>query len=134
MSESEWITNRIAELVSEHGAVPPPWFMFPDTHPYDICWRMGAGEFHVMVFHAWWEEQKQNYDEAQRIEYFRKWLPPPRWLTWMIDVIWDINLSEVDNPEEYDYSSYFARTEELGFGTQAEFERDMDDPTWLEDN
>jgi hypothetical protein len=37
-------TKTIAELVGQHGAVPPPWFMFPDTHPYCICWRMGAGK------------------------------------------------------------------------------------------
>ena len=44
IDETAWIENRIAALVAEHGAVPPPWFMFPNTHPYDIWWRMGDGE------------------------------------------------------------------------------------------
>jgi hypothetical protein len=84
-----------------------------------------------MVFNRWWDREKGNWDEAQRIEYFRRWPPPPRWLTWMIDVIWDLNPLESENPEEFDYSLYFARTELLGFGTQAEYEKDLDDPRWL---
>jgi hypothetical protein len=130
-SEAKWIEKRIIELVTEYGSIPPPWFLFPDTHPYDIGWRMGAGESHVMVFNKWWEQTKKDYDEARRIEYFRKWPPPPRWLPWMIDVIWDIDLSEMDDPEAFDYSPYFAQTENLGFGTQAEYEEDINDPQWL---
>ncbi len=129
MNGSEWIDARITELVVEHGAVPPPWFMFPNTHPYDICWRMGAGESHMAVFCVWWDQQKHNFDESQRIEYFRKWPPPPRWLTWMMDFVWDLEPWECEDPESFDYSEYFTRVEELGLGTKAEFERDMDDPS-----
>src|SRR5512133_570637 len=88
--EAEWIEKRIIELAEEYGSVPPPWFIFPDTHPYDIGWRMGGGESHLMVFNNWWEQEKKNWDEAQRVEYFRRWPPPPRWLKWMIDAIWDL--------------------------------------------
>jgi hypothetical protein len=132
-SEAEWIEKEIAEFIEAYGAVPPPWFMFPDTHPYDIGWRMGAGESHVMVFSTWWEQKKNDFDEAQRIEYFRRWPPPPRWLPWMIDVIWDLDPLEMEDPEAFNYSPYFARTEALGFGTQAEYEQDINDPRWLED-
>ena len=131
MSESEWTKKRVAELVARHGAVPPPWFMFPDTHPYDIVWRMGAGESHMGVLQEWWAGEKHELNESQRIEYFRRWPPPARWLTWMIDMIWDLEPWELDDPESFDYSQYFARVEELGFGTQVEFDRDMDDPRWL---
>ena len=129
MSGEKWIENRVAELINEHGAVPPPWFMFPNSHPFDIIWRMGPGESHVMVFGAWWDQQKTKLDESARIEYFRRWPPPPRWLTWMIDVVWDVDPS--DDDESFDYSQYFAWIEALGFGTRAEFERDSDDPKWL---
>jgi hypothetical protein len=132
-NEAEWIRKRIGELVERHGAVPPPWFMFPDMHPYDIGWRMGAGESHIMVFHEWWEGEKNKLDEEKRINYFRRWPPPPCWLEWMIDVIWDLDWWEAEDPEAFNYSPYFARTEELGFGTQAEYERDLNDPRWLED-
>lgn len=131
-SSTEWIEARIRELVAQYGSVPPPWYMFPGTHPYDLVWRMGDGEFHGMVFTQWWEQEKSHWDEGQRIEYFRKWPPPPRWLPWMMDVIWDLNPLESGSPEEFDYSPYFARTESLGFGTQADYEKDLDDPRWIE--
>ena len=38
----------------------------------------------------------------------------------------------VDDPDAFDYSQYFSRVEGLGFGTRAEFDRDIDDPKWLE--
>lgn len=36
-------------------AVEPPWIAFPGVHPYEIHWRMGAGESHLMRFGAWWD-------------------------------------------------------------------------------
>ena len=90
---------------------------------------MGTGEAHVKVFSAWWDDA--NFSEAHRIDYFRKWSPPPRWLEWTIEAIWDLDTSDLDDPDEFDYSPYFAQLEALGFGTQAEFERDMNDPKWF---
>ncbi|MCA9069783.1 MAG: hypothetical protein KDA84_12710, partial [Planctomycetaceae bacterium] len=88
MSYSEWVDNEIKKLVAEHGAVPPPWFLYPETHPYQIGWRMGTMESYSSIFSRWWEKQQADWNEAQRIDYFRKWPPPPRWLTWMLDVVW----------------------------------------------
>lgn len=132
MSYSEWVENRIAELVLEHGAVPPPWFLYPETHPYDAFWRMGEGDSYSSLFCGWWDNQKNDWKEAERIDYFRKWPPPPRWLTWMIDVIWDLEPWKLVDPEFFDYSDYFRRTEELGFGTQKDYESDLNDEKWLD--
>lgn len=132
MSDSDWVENRIAELVAKHGAVPPPWFLYPNTHPYETGWRMGEMESYSSIFNGWWNNRKKNWDEAQRIDYFRKWPPPPRWLTWMMDVVWDLEPWENGDPDDFDYSKYFRRVEELGFGTQEEYNRDLDDPKWLE--
>ncbi len=119
-NKTEWLEKRIIELIEEYSIIPPPWLMFPDTHPYDMIWRMGTGESYIMVFFIWWEQEKRDWDEAQRIAYFRRWPPPPRWLTWMIDVIWDLDSLDTDGPDGLDYSPYFDRMESLGFGTQAE--------------
>ncbi|OAQ59255.1 hypothetical protein VFPPC_10278 [Pochonia chlamydosporia 170] len=126
MDEPEWMKDAIAKLVKEHGAVPPPWFMFPDTHPYEICWRMGAGETHIMNFSAWWDKQKEVLDEQGRIEYFRRWPPPPRWLEWMIDAVWEPQPPD-SYDESFDYTPYFERVEALGFGSQAEYEQDLEE-------
>jgi hypothetical protein len=123
----EWQQSEVRKFQAEYGAVPPPWVIFQDEHPYSICWRMGAGQSHVMMWSAWWEGQ--NYDEAQRIAYFQKWPPPPCWLEWMIDAIWDLRPWESE--DDFDYTPYFARVESLGFGSKEDFESDMNDPKWL---
>lgn len=125
MTESQWVDEEIKKLVAKYGTVPPPYRIVKDTSPYCIYWRM-AGESDLEVFFTWWKRQKNTAlnDEAKRIEYFRKWPPPPAWLTWMIDLIWDVDPG--DDPESYDYSTYFKHTEELGFGTKEEYEREID--------
>lgn len=122
---------EIARLTAKYGAVPPPWVAFPNTHPYDICWRMGAGESHVMLWAKWWGEQR--YDEGGRIEYFRRWPPPSRWLGWMIYAIWDVDVEPSGGDDnDAERSRYFGRAEDLGFGSLSDYERDLDDPKWLE--
>lgn len=116
--------------LTEDGVLPPPWVVFPDTHPYSMLWRMGAGESFIMVWGEWSEEQKTFHTEADWIGYFRRFPPPKRWLTWMMDVVW--NLKPWEQDEDFDYTPYFERTAELGFGTQAEHEADLDDPKWLD--
>ncbi|KFY50046.1 hypothetical protein V496_09636 [Pseudogymnoascus sp. VKM F-4515 (FW-2607)] len=130
MSESTWIETKITELVAEHGTVPPPYFIYPNVHPYEMFWRMGDGESYMMVFWEWWGRQKVDMNETQRIEYFRQFPPPPLWLTWMIDVVWVPEGGDMElDPEEGDYSSYFLRTKALGFGTESECKR-----AWFLDN
>ncbi|KAF4958769.1 hypothetical protein FGADI_2113 [Fusarium gaditjirri] len=116
--------NETAKLVQQHGAVPPPWFMFPGDHPYDIGWRMGAGESYIMMYSTWWEQQKERLDEKRRFQYFRKWPPPPEWLTWMIDAIWDLGPEDL---KDDDYSPYFRRIEALGFGSEDDYKNAMRD-------
>ncbi|MFO0968349.1 MAG: hypothetical protein U0793_22570 [Gemmataceae bacterium] len=123
------LDQEIASYVEKYGAVPPPWIAVPDTHPYDICWRMGAGEGYLDVFRRWWDSQ--NLEEPERIGYFRKWPPPPRWLAWLIGAIWGIEPEEDEEVEDAAYAPYFARLEALGFGSRAEYEKDLDDPKWL---
>jgi hypothetical protein len=103
-------------------------YMREDRHPYSICWRMGAGEEHIMAWGQWWHSQ--NFDEEQRIAYFRNWKPPARWLDWMIDAIWEIRPQE--SGDDFDYSPYFSRIEKLGFGSKEDYEKDLEDPKWLE--
>lgn len=128
-SEANWYVDRVSALVKQYGAVPPPWVYAEDSHPFSIQWRMGDGETHVMVFGEWWEQQKLT--EKERIEYFRKWPPPPRWTAWMAEVIWDLDPWKGEGEGEFDYSPYFKRLTDLGFEGVADYERDLDDEKWL---
>ncbi|KFX91023.1 hypothetical protein O988_07947 [Pseudogymnoascus sp. VKM F-3808] len=122
---NSWMENviekEIPEMTVEYGDVPPPYFLYPGVHPFSICWRMGSGETHWMVFGAWWERQEAVWNEEQKIEYFRKYPPPPLWLAWTVRLLWlpeDEELSP--DPLESDYSAYFAKAEALGLGTGEE--------------
>ncbi|KAF4434137.1 integrin alpha n-terminal [Fusarium acutatum] len=91
----------------------------------NIGWRMGAGESYIMMYWTWWEQQKEQLDEKQRIEYFRRWPPPPEWLIWMIEIIWDLDPKDFE--DEDDYSPYFRRTETLGFGSEDDYKNAIRD-------
>ena len=121
-----WMPAEIDRLTAAYGTVPPPWVVFPE-HPYSICWRMGGGESHLMVWWAWWP--LQGFDEAQKVTYFRRWPPPPCWLPFLIEAVWGIEAAE----DADDLGPYFERTRALGFGGREDYERDLDDPKWLDD-
>jgi hypothetical protein len=122
-----WIREGIAEHEAEHGAVPPPWVII-NEHPGDICWRMGVGEGHLMLWDEWWRDR--DLSEDARVAYFRKWPPPHCWLCFVIGAIWDVDVLDFEVEDETDY---FERAEQLGFGSEAEWLSDFNDPKWLED-
>lgn len=120
-----WKREKAKRLTAEHGSVPPPWIVF-DEHPYSICWRMGGGESHLLMWHWWWPQQ--GFSEQDRIDYFRRWPPPHCWLAFLIQAIWDVEYdSQTDIPDDY-----FDRTAALGFGSREDYLRDLEDPKWLE--
>lgn len=122
------LQQAVEDFIQRISEVPPPWAELPDTHPCDIGWRMGGGEWHIMVWGHWWDAQ--NFPHQERVEYFRRWPPPPCWLEWVADTLWD--LTPWDTPDEFDYSPYFVQLELLGFGTRADFEQDFNDPKWFD--
>ena len=126
--QSSDLEQEAARLTEQYGAVPPPWSMFPDEHPYSICWRMGAGESYIIVWGHWWKRVPWSHEE--RIAYFRKWPPPPRFLECLANYLWDLKTWE--SKGEFDYTPYFNELERLGFGSRSEYERDLEDPRWYD--
>jgi ribA/ribD-fused uncharacterized protein len=37
------------------NTIQPPWKKYPGIHPYDIFWRMGVGETHIMKFSEYYD-------------------------------------------------------------------------------
>ena len=120
----QWIQEEIEKLKSEYGDVPPPWTII-NEHPLNLCWRMGGGEGHLILWHDWWESL--NLSEQERIAYFRKWPPPHCWLEFLIEAIWNVILEDYDGDIDF-----FELTEQLGFGSEEEYKRDFSDKKWLE--
>jgi len=116
--------GKFDALVAEYGTVPPPWVVY-DEHPYSLCWRMGGGEGHKILWWTWWEEQR--FPEEQKIAYFRRWPPPHCWLAFLIQAVWDVDTFE----EKDNLGPYFERTTALGFGSQQDYKYDLADPKWL---
>ena len=127
-AKDQWYKDSLADYIAEYGTVPPPWVFAPNSHPYSIRWRMGAGEELIMVFGEWWDQEQMNFEA--RLEYFRKWPPPPRWLPWMADALW--GLEPWESEEDFDYRPYFAQLAELGFPGGEDYESDLNDDKWLE--
>lgn len=126
-ADEKWYLDHVASMVESHGDMPPPWIYLEDSHPYSMAWRMGSGETHVMAFGEWWEQQDKTVDE--RVQYFRKWPPPPRWLAWMVDAVWD--LEPWESEDEFDYTPYLEKLKNLGFEGTDDYESDLDNEEYL---
>lgn len=55
-----WMAARnrlIAEAPADgvDDGPPPPWIAYPEYHRYDIGWRMGNGEGHIMTWGSWYD-------------------------------------------------------------------------------
>ncbi|WP_309742391.1 hypothetical protein [Chamaesiphon sp. OTE_20_metabat_361] len=125
----DWIDREIASLIDRYGQVPPLWVIFPDEHPYSMCWRMGYGDSYPEIWNQWWHDR--HFSEAERIAYFQQWTLPAMWLKWTILAIWNLRDSEDD--ADVDLTPYFDRLAALGFPIKEDYERDFHDPKWCGD-
>lgn len=123
----DWYIETKNHWVSDYGEIPPPWVFRERGHPLQIGWRMGAGETFLMVYWEWWEEE--NKSEKEMLDYFKKYDPPPRWLGWVCEIIWN---PELDSEEDGDYSIYLDRLKSQGFEGTELYKSDFEDPQWIE--
>jgi hypothetical protein len=85
-----------------------------DEHPFSIGWRMGGGEWHLMMFWHWWERLEQG--EAGRIAWVRRWKPGPLWYPWCARLIWP-ELQEGEEEEVRGDEEAVERLAALGIGS-----------------
>ena len=121
---SDFIGNEVKKYVAKYGDVPPPWIFRPNSHPYSIQWRMGAGETYVIVYWTWLNEKMKN--ESELVEFFKKYPAPPRWLGSMADTIWNLEPME----ESFDYSEYFDKLKQYGFEGFEMYKEDLSNEKW----
>lgn len=122
---SELYAKELKKIIDKFGDVPPPWIYSPTSHPYSIQWRMGAGETYMMIYSTWLNNNLNNKEEL--IEFFKKYPAPPRWLGTIANTIW--NLEPMD--EHFDYSKYFKKLKEYGFGGTEKYKEDLSNEKWL---
>ena len=129
ISNEDWYKEALLKWEEEYGEVPPPWVFRPEGHPYSIGWRMGAGESFLMVFWQWWEQKSPTETEA--LAYFKKYNPPPRWLGWVCETIWEL---DAEIALDSDYVQELKKLETYGFKGTKDYVSDLDDPKWLDSN
>lgn len=125
-AKSEWYLTAVTDYLEEYGDVPPPWIVFPTYHPVSMGFRMGNGETHIMIMREWLEQQK--FSKEEMIEYYKKYNPPPRWLEWVSNRIW--NYALVDAELFFQNSIYPQKLKELGFEGIDKFQEDFEDEKW----
>jgi hypothetical protein len=114
------LEDAVRGELAEWGVVRPPYLAFPGIDPYDIGWRMGAGEWHIMVWSRWWGAS--HPDEESRLAYFRHHPPPPPWLAWTASAIWaDENSEDADEGSEDEDDTAVRRLEAHGIATYADW-------------
>ncbi|MEJ1238002.1 hypothetical protein WBG78_07735 [Chryseolinea sp. T2] len=121
----DWFKKELQKYIDKYSLVPPPWVFDPESHPYSIRWRMGGGETFIMVLGGWAEDVLKT--ESVKIEYLKKYPPPPRWMAWAADFIWDLDPWETD---DFDYTPYFEKLKSIGFKGTSEYLSDLDDEKW----
>ena len=111
--------GRSLNEFKESDDFPPPWVLQRDSHPYGTAWEMGVN--YLEHFDIWWE--KHDFTLQEKISYFMRWPPPPRWLGWMAQHFWEIEGMSID----VDYSDYFLKLKEYGFTGMEDYEDDICD-------
>jgi hypothetical protein len=117
-SSEELLAQHVSRELETHGFVRPPW-QYMDEHPCCIGWRMGGGEWHLMMFWSWWESLEQG--EASRIAWVRRWSPGPLWYPWCARLIWP-DLEGGEEEEERSDEEAVARLAALGIGSVREWQ------------
>lgn len=125
MNES-WLQPYIAKMLEQYGDFPPPWIYASNSHPVSMGWRMGDGETFIMAFWRWWKKEAKSFNE--KVAYFLKWPPPPRWCGWVAETIWDFEAELSD--EEFDFSEYFAQMKSFGFEGTDQFHEDFNNESY----
>lgn len=126
-SNEEWYLIEKKRYITEYGEIPPQWIVFPNTHPYSMMWRMGSGETFSMVFSNWFNDHFEN--ETDKIIFFLKYPPPPRWLKTIASYIWEI---DINSEQEFSESIFLEKLKHLGFSGTSEYISDLENLKWLD--
>ena len=85
------IKKELADKVS----LLPPWKKYPGMNRFAAFWRMGSGEWYLMM----WEHWTREFDYQRFLAYFQDQAPiPVAWADW-VSVILVEGDKPADDPE-----------------------------------
>ena len=120
----------VADEIRTHGAVRPPYVAFPGVHPFDVFWRMGAGESHVMAL----SRARSSLGIAERdVVVKRSGAVPADWVWWVADWLAlfpedasDAEASETFGAYDHAFDDVRARLATRGISVTGEPEEERD--------
>ena len=78
--ENDPFAKALTEELANRPDLLPPWRKYPEIPRYSIGWRMGSGEFYLMV----WDRWAKRLNRKQRTAYFKNYTPiPVEWVDWV---------------------------------------------------
>jgi len=111
---------NISEYIEKYWEIPPLWIVFEGCLLVSIWWRMWSWKVYLNFFQSWWEKEVMSFNN--KIDYFKKYSPPPMWLEFVCDKIW--NLDPFDSNFIW-YGIYFKKLKDLWFEWVDDFEKDF---------
>lgn len=110
----EALTELLLAETAEHGSVRPPWIRLPGVHPFDIAWRMGAGETHLLLWSAW----APDHDVSARLAVLRGYgAIPVDWASWAAEAV---EVIAGDDSDEIPFEEIRRRLNEVGLTVAGE--------------
>lgn len=69
LMETRDILNEIGDFKILENPVLPPWLAYPEIDRYDIGWRMGYGEDHIIKLGGYWDRLSKTEKRIYQLSY-----------------------------------------------------------------
>jgi len=106
------LASLLERELAAHGAVRPPWLVFPAVHPLDAAWREGDAAAHLLVWGLWLGTASPVDAWAKALAAVKAHSPiPADWAFWALDAI---GLGTEEDPYDHAFDDAKAKLLEAG--------------------
>lgn len=117
-AEKASLASRLEKELASHGHVRPPWAFLPSVHPFDIAWRMGEGEGHLLLWGRWLAGLSPGDTWAKALAAVKPFTPiPADWAFWTLDAL---GLSTEEDPYDHSFDDAKKRLADVGLEVTGE--------------
>lgn len=117
-SEKVSISSLLENELSAHGRVRAPWDVLPGVHPFDLAWRMGHGEGHLLLWGRWLGALAPAEAWSRALLALKQSAPiPADWAYWALEAT---GLSTEDDAYDHSFEDARKRLSEVGLEVAGE--------------
>jgi len=112
------LSSLLENELNTHGKVRAPWVALPNVHPFDIAWRTGQGESHLLVWGRWLAGLAPAEAWSQALAALKQSAPiPADWAQWALEVT---GLSIEEDAYDHSFEDARQRLSEVGLEVSGE--------------